>query len=55
MENYLLTIKQASAALGIGRSKMYSLVMKGEVKSIKIGSSRRIKRIDLENYVDSLN
>jgi excisionase family DNA binding protein len=55
METYLLTVKEASEALGIGRSKMYSLVMSGEVKSIKIGTSRRIKRKDLENYVDALN
>jgi|LakMenEpi03Aug12_release.lakeMendotaPanAssembly.Ray.scaffolds.fasta_scaffold2148342_1 excisionase family DNA binding protein len=55
MENYLLTVREASKALGIGRSTLYGLVMNGDIKSIKIGSSRRIKRSDLEAYVESLN
>ncbi len=55
MENYLLTVRESSKALGIGRSTLYGLVMNGDIKSIKIGSSRRIKRSDLEAYVESLN
>jgi len=55
MDNYLMTIKEASKALGIGRSTLYGLVMSGDIKSIKIGSCRRIKRADLEAYVESLN
>ena len=38
----LLTIDQAASALEISRSHIYSLLMTGDLPSIKIGRSRRI-------------
>ena len=42
MDKPLLDINEAAAALGLGRSKTYELVQKGQLRSIKIGRSRRI-------------
>jgi excisionase family DNA binding protein len=38
----LLTVKEAAALIGIGRSTLYRLMDAGEVDSVHIGSSRRI-------------
>jgi excisionase family DNA binding protein len=38
----LLTVKEAAALIGIGRSTLYRLMEAGEVDSIHIGTSRRI-------------
>ncbi|AKA05138.1 excisionase [Streptomyces noursei ZPM] len=37
-----LTVEQAARRLGIGRTKMYEYVTSGEIRSVKIGSLRRI-------------
>ena len=47
----LITVNEAATSLSIGRPKMWQLVMRGEVPSIKIGASRRIPVSVLEDYV----
>jgi len=47
----LFTVAEVSHVLGIGRSKVYELLYKGELKSVKIGGSRRIRYSDLGEYV----
>ncbi|MBK3573865.1 helix-turn-helix domain-containing protein [Streptomyces sp. MBT65] len=37
-----LTVEEAGRRLGIGRTKMYEYVSSGEIRSVKIGSLRRI-------------
>ncbi|MFD9330036.1 helix-turn-helix domain-containing protein [Streptomyces sp. NPDC060065] len=37
-----LTVEEAARRLGIGRTKMYEYVSSGEMRSVKIGSLRRI-------------
>ncbi|MFF1306553.1 helix-turn-helix domain-containing protein [Streptomyces sp. NPDC058307] len=37
-----LTVEEAARRLGIGRTKMYEYVSSGEIRSVKIGSLRRI-------------
>ena len=51
----LFTVAEVSNILGIGRSKVYELLYKGEVKSVKIGGSRRIRYSDLGEYVRYLD
>ena len=50
----LLTVIEAAELLGISRTAIYLLLQRGEIPSVKIGRSRRIKRIDLESYVGRL-
>jgi len=47
----LLTVAEAASVLGISRSILYELLLKGEIRSIKIGRSRRIPFVALEEFV----
>jgi len=51
----LFSVVEVSQILGIGRSKVYELMYKGELKSVKIGGSRRIRYSDLGEYVRYLD
>jgi excisionase family DNA binding protein len=37
-----LTVAEAARRIGIGRTKMYEFVASGEIRSVKIGTLRRI-------------
>lgn len=50
----LLTVDAAASALGIGRSHLYRYVQTGELRSIKIGRSRRIPVAALEKFIEQL-
>ena len=50
----LLTPEQVATALSWGRSKTYQLLARGEIPSVLVGSSRRVRVSDLEAYVDGL-
>lgn len=50
----LLTVEEAAQRLRIGRTKMYSLISTGEVKSVTIGTSRRVPAEALTEYVSAL-
>ena len=54
-ELQLLTVVEVAALLGIGRSKVYELLYAGELKSVKIGGSRRVRYTDLGDYVRYLD
>jgi excisionase family DNA binding protein len=47
----LLTINEAASALGLGRSLIYTLIAKGELKSIKIGRARRIPLSAIDEFI----
>jgi excisionase family DNA binding protein len=47
----LLTVPQAAAALGLGRSVIYELLLAGELSGIKIGRARRIPVRSLEVFI----
>lgn len=38
----LLTVEEAAERLGMGKTKVYSFVMSGELESVRIGRLRRI-------------
>ena len=44
MEKLLLSPAEAAAHLSIGRSKVYELMRLGQLRSVKIGASRRIHK-----------
>jgi excisionase family DNA binding protein len=48
----LLTPEEAAAELGIGRTRLYRLIGIGAIESMKLGRSRRIPRVCLEEYVE---
>jgi excisionase family DNA binding protein len=54
MEKLLLTPEEASAALGICRSKLYELLRAGVIESVHIGTSRRIPVTAMVEYVERL-
>ena len=51
-EKLLLTIPEVSARLGLCRSLVYQLVMKGEIRSLKVGRARRVSPSALQAFVD---
>jgi excisionase family DNA binding protein len=50
----LLTVTEAAARLGIGRTLMYELISTGEIPSVCVGRLRRIRTVDLEEYAAEL-
>ena len=42
MDKLLLRPVEAAEAIGIGRSKVYELIARGELPSVRIGSSVRV-------------
>jgi excisionase family DNA binding protein len=53
-EQILFTVKDTCALLKIGTTKLYSLIKRGEIKSIKIGGATRFERAELKRYIASL-
>ncbi len=51
MNPVLLTVEDAAQALALGRTKVYELVETGELRSVKIGRSRRIPVQALDEFV----
>ena len=50
----LLTPEEAAQVLGIGRTKVYELMLSNALESVKIGASRRIPVQSLSTFVDRL-
>ncbi|MEU6365417.1 helix-turn-helix domain-containing protein [Streptomyces sp. NPDC046931] len=53
-DQLLYTPKEAAKVLRFGRSTVYELMADGALKYVKRGRSRRIRRSDLEAYVNNL-
>src|SRR5215204_5588100 len=49
----LLSIPQICQELGMGKSWIYRRLKSGEIPSIKLGHNIKIKREDLEQYLES--
>ena len=47
----LLSVEEAAALMSLGRSAMYDLVRRNEIVSIKVGRTRRIPLVALQNFV----
>ncbi len=50
----LLTPAEAAAVLKIGRSKLYELIARGSIESVKLGRCRRFRRTDLDRFIRTL-
>jgi excisionase family DNA binding protein len=53
-QKILLKVEEVVRILSLGRSQVYKLITSGELRSIKIGRSRRIPREALVDFVASL-
>ena len=49
----LLSIPELCQGLGMGKSWVYRRLRSGEISSVKLGSSIKVKREDLEEYLES--
>ena len=47
----LLSIPEVSEALGMGRSWVYQQIRSGEISSIQLGGSIKVRREDLQEYI----
>ncbi len=50
-EVLLLKVSEAARRIGLGRSFTYQLIRRGELRSVKIGGSRRVAVADVEEFV----
>ncbi len=50
----VVTPEEAAEMLKVGRTKIYALMQRGELRSVRIGKSRRIPRAALEAFVGQL-
>jgi excisionase family DNA binding protein len=48
----LLSVQEVSDLLGIGRSWVYQQIRSGEMPSVHLGGSVKVKREDLEQYIE---
>ena len=54
-QRMLLSVAEVAAELGCGRDTVYALLTSGALPSVRLGGRlRRIRRADLNRYVDTL-
>lgn len=52
IEQETFSITGATKKLGIGKTKMYSLIKSGEISTVKIGLSPRICRTEIDKFLN---
>lgn len=52
-EKRLISLKEASAYLGIHPSSMYRLLKRGKIQAIKIGSDWQFEYTKLDEWIDA--
>jgi excisionase family DNA binding protein len=53
-DSLLVSVEEAAAILGIGRTNMVRLISQGAIKSVKIGRRRLVVRSELEGFIETL-
>ena len=53
-ESKLHSIQAASTRLSLGRSTVYNLIKKGELKTVNIGTRRLINSMEIDRYIQDL-
>jgi excisionase family DNA binding protein len=55
VQKLLLTPEETASVLSVGRTKVYELIAVGALRSVRIGSSRRIPASAVYEFVDRLD
>lgn len=50
----LLTVPEVADVLRLGRTKIYELLASGSLRSVHVGSARRVLASDLQGFIASL-
>jgi excisionase family DNA binding protein len=53
-DRLLLRPEEVAELIGVGRTKVYELMGSGLIRSVKIGNSRRVPRIAVDEFVAAL-
>ncbi len=53
-DRLLVTVDEAARRLSIGRSHLYEYLLRGSLRSVRVGRSRRIASHDLEAFIEEL-
>jgi excisionase family DNA binding protein len=53
-DRLLLRPEEVAELIGVGRTKVYELMGSGLIRSVKIGNSRRVPRIAVDEFVAML-
>ena len=54
MQSVAIPIPKACERIGISRSKLYEMLNKREIQSVKIGRRRLVRVADLDRWLESL-
>jgi excisionase family DNA binding protein len=53
-EKLLLRPEEVAEIIGVGRTKVYELMGSGLLRSVKIGGSRRVPRVAVDEFIAEL-
>jgi excisionase family DNA binding protein len=54
MGTILHTVEEAAQLLGISRWKVFDLIRRNELRSVKIGGLRRVPRSAIDEFIEQL-
>lgn len=54
MSKKLYRVEETAQLLGVGRTRVFDLIKGGELRSVKIGNSRRIPAGAIDEYIERL-
>jgi excisionase family DNA binding protein len=54
MDQLLYRVPEACQLLGVSRSKLYLLIASGELPTVRVGGTRRVRASDLRDYAAGL-
>lgn len=55
MQTVLLKIPEVMERLAVGQTKVYELMSTGELRSVKVGRSRRIPSDEVDRFISELD
>jgi excisionase family DNA binding protein len=50
---YLMSTEELAKFLGLGRTRTYELLSTGIIPSVRIGRLRKVRRTDVDKYIES--